>query len=245
MLSLPENGGQVPAFFAGLDATAGEFVCLLDPDDRYAPTFLAEAVKAHLNETIFCPLMCCDQLLLKDGSLMSGVLSDHKMRSLKWQEGVATVPAEPRDELLYIPSAAKGWHWTSTSSMMFRRAALKLTRPHKSLAYKGAADAYLAQGAHLLGGTLFLTKPLVYRGVHEKNGWLVGEIFATRQDKARPLRKNFREQCLADVIEAIRLNGGGAQLERTEAGAARHNAIARWRRSVRKRWRGLLAARAG
>jgi glycosyl transferase family 2 len=245
MLALPENVGQVPAFFAGLDATAGEFVCLLDPDDRYAPTFLTEALRAHLNETIFCPLFCCDQQLFKDGSVMSGVLTEHKMRSLKWRGGVAVVPPRPRDRLLYIPSVAKGWHWTSTSAMMFRRAALKLTRPQKPLAYKRAADAYLAQGTHLLGGTLFLTKPLVYRGVHDANGWLAGEIFATRQDKSRPARHNFTEQCLTDVMEAIRLNGGSAQLERTEAGAARHNMIARLRRSARKRWRRLLAARAG
>ena len=51
---------------------------------------------------------------------------------------------------------------------MFRRAALNLMRPYRPLGYKIQADAYLAQGAHLLGGTLFLTKPLIYRGIHRR-----------------------------------------------------------------------------
>src|SRR5688572_4062712 len=64
VLWLPENVGQLSAFFAGFDETDGHFVCLLDPDDRYAETFLEEAVSAHLNKTIVCPIVCTDQYSL-------------------------------------------------------------------------------------------------------------------------------------------------------------------------------------
>ncbi len=120
-LLLPENVGQTSAFFAGLDATRGAFVCLLDPDDRYAEDFLAESVAAHLNQVIFCPLVCCDQQLMQNGALISGVYSQHKSRMIAEEHGVRKVPAAPIEELLYFPPTAKGWIWTASSAMMFRR----------------------------------------------------------------------------------------------------------------------------
>ena len=215
LLALPENGGQIPAFFAGLDATRGAFVCLLDPDDRYAESFLAEMLAAHLNDKVFCPVACCDQKLVQGDSIFSGVYTCHKLGFLSWRSSnSAEVPPETMERLLYFAPGARGWLWTSTSAMMFRRAALKLARPHKTLAYKRAADCYLAQGTHLLGGTLFVTKPLLYRGVHEANGWLNPDLFATVQENGRPQLKNYSLECLTDVIEAIHHNGGATHLER-------------------------------
>src|SRR5690349_9391665 len=74
-LALEENVGQIPAFFAGMDATKGEFICALDPDDRYAETFLAEMVAAHLNPIRAVPLISCEQRLLRGDQLISGVVT--------------------------------------------------------------------------------------------------------------------------------------------------------------------------
>jgi glycosyltransferase involved in cell wall biosynthesis len=215
LLALEENRGQIPAFFAGLDATSGNFVCLLDPDDRYAETFLADALAAHLNDTLFCPILCCDQQLVQNDTVITGSNTWHKMRFLSWQAGnMAPVPQGATERLLFFPPNAKGWLWTSTSSLMFRRSAVNLMRPNKPLAYKRAADSYLAQGAHLLGGTLFLTKPLIYRRVHPGNSWLNQELFFTCQENGQPNLVNRTSECLVDVIEAIQHNGGAAQLKR-------------------------------
>lgn len=239
LLHLDKNGGQIPAFFAGLDATAGEFVCILDPDDRYDPTFLEEMLKAHLNDTVLCPVAGCSQRPLKDGTVIGGTLMPHKLRHCTEPvNDLRMVPSGPVDYLLYFPATLrKGWSWPSTSSLMFRRSALHFMRPHKPLEYKRAVDSYLAQGAHMMGGALFLTKPLVYRGVHDANSWLTGSIFATGQVLNHDRAERRYKQARMDVLEAIQHHGGTKHLEN---GALTKSRSMRWRRSIEKRWRRLF-----
>jgi hypothetical protein len=188
-----------------------------------------------------------------------------------WQQGgIAEVPQTPTEKLLFFKPNLEGWHWTSSSAMMFRRSALNLVRPHKQLAYKIQADAYIAQGAHLLGGTLFLTKPLIYRAVHDANWFTDESILATDQNKKQSNIVDHSPECLVDVIEAIQHNGGGPQLERNGVLAAadesnkdvgpyqdsspgsppqlwkksqKLSVVARWRRSIDKRWRWFTEAK--
>lgn len=239
LISLEDNSGQIPVFFAGLTYTSGEFVCLLDPDDRYAETFLEAALATHLNPVTFCPIVSTDQRLLSAGGALTGVYAGYSLHS---QRGDGHLDSIGRmhtggletHELLYIPAERPGWHWTSTSAMMFRRAALHYLRPNKVLGYKRAADAYLAQGAHLLGGTLFLDQPLVYRTVHRGNSWLVEHIFAAAQHHGRTGGKPQTALCLADAIEAIAANGGVLPKHRGR--------LAKLQRSVDKRWRRVTGA---
>lgn len=238
-----ENGGQIPAFFSGLDATTGEFVCLLDPDDRYDETFLAEMVDAHLGEAVFTPIACCEQRIVHNGTQITGVYSTLPIEFLEKdaRTGRAVVPQTVVHQTLWIGPHVEGWHWTSTSAMMFRRAALDVMRPHRELGYRGSADSYLAQGAHLLGGTLRLTRPLIYRVAHADNAWLSDGIWASTQNKRKPGGSEESRRCLVDVIEAIKANGADHQLRKAEKGKP----LARWRRSIVKRWRKLTGGRHG
>src|SRR5690606_8905716 len=74
------------------------------------------------------------------------------------------------------------WFWGTTSSLMFRRPALELLRPHRRPAVPWALDPYLVQGAHMLGGSLFYAKPLVYRMLHERNSSITNKVFSSFQD---------------------------------------------------------------
>lgn len=243
LVRMEENAGQIPAFFAGLSYTKGEFVCLLDPDDRYAETFIEAALAVHMNPVTFCPIVSTDQQLLTAAGTITGVYAGHNLRSQingghddaigrMHTGGLAT------HQLLHIPADRPGWHWTSTSAMMFRRAALHYLRPHKVLGYRRAADSYLAQGAHLLGGTLFLDQPLVYRTVHASNSWLTEHIFSMAQDHGRREGKPQTRQCLMDVTEAIAANGAPRIIPSNK----RPGLLAKWRRSFDKRWRRLTGA---
>ena len=244
ILSTDKNVGQTLAFFRAFEFTSGEFVCVLDPDDRYMPTFLAEMLKAHLNATIICPLLCCDQILLKNDSVISGLNTYHKLRFMKWIDGIAQVPENAFEGLLFIPANMPGWHWSATSGMMVRRSAVNYTKPFRALACLNSLDSYLMQGLHLLGGTLFLTKPLVYRGLHDANDWLTSAIYSTNQHHGRPNRKNDTPEHLLDVMDAIRHNGGGEQLDRNMNNESEKRgpttAIQRWRRSIKKRWKRII-----
>jgi glycosyltransferase involved in cell wall biosynthesis len=233
-LRLNENVGQVPTFFAGMDVTRGEFCCLLDPDDRYHPTFLERMLAVHLNETVFCPLASSDQRLVREnGEPITGIYSQLRLRMLEGDE----IPERTADQLLYFPARESGWHWASTSSLMFRRPALSLLRPHKKLSYPGAADSYLANGAHALGGTLRLTCPLVDRTVHSSNAFLTDLVFSSLQPKRREGRAEFGYQARMDSREAIVANGGAHYLARGRSG--RRGLFRRLGNSIAKRARRL------
>jgi glycosyltransferase involved in cell wall biosynthesis len=237
------NKGQVPAFFTGMSKTTGDFVCLLDPDDRYAPTFLEESLAAHMNAGIMCPILSTEQILVTDrGVIGSGLRGDIGVAMARNIGKYFALDPPEKPRLLYIPATLRGWHWTSTSAMMFRRAALNYLKPIKSLAYNSCADGYLAQGAHMLGGTLFLPKGLLYRTVHSKNAWITDEIYSSFQNKQRPGVSQWAKVALADAVEAIRANGlpeiEQARVEKEivarRRGIRRH--IIRWRQSLSKRF---------
>lgn len=235
LLKLPENVRQIHAFYAGIDATQGEFVCIIDPDDRYAATFLEEMIQAHLNEVVMCPIAACQQYYLKNGGIISGVCVWQNMRFMV-ENG--RIPHRIDHALVYTNAAEPGWHWASGSAMMLRRSALKLTRPRRPLS-QTATDAYIAQGLHRLGGTLFLTKPLVYRGLHDENDYVNQDLYSTLQNTAKPLRKDEAADALDDVIHAIKANGGVLPDRHVTAGGKpqRRSTLARWRRSIGKRWK--------
>jgi glycosyltransferase involved in cell wall biosynthesis len=201
--------GQVGAFFAGFAEASGEFVSPLDPDDRLHPTYLAEMVRAHLNETLFAPIVSCEQKLLRIGA---GLISGTYKGALRWKRGKRHYPLRinvhaPDDgTLLYFSNSERRWIWTTTSSMMVRRLAAKLLIPNKTLGYN-SLDSYLGFGAHFLGGTLILERPLVYRGIHPKNDYISDNLFSMTQDLARENAPRISPQCRRDAVEAMFHNG--------------------------------------
>lgn len=233
-----ENLGQIPAFFTGLDATSGEFVGMLDPDDRYAKTFLQEALRAHLNDTVMCPIVSTDQCLVKNDSVIAMVNSHHLLGQTQWIGGRAVLDAEAAISLFYIPSDRPGWHWTSTSSLMMRRSALQYLKPNKELITKNSVDAYVAQGLHRLGGTIFLARPLVYRTLHDRNDYISDTLFSSLQHQARPTAVSAERKLLLDAIEAMKHNGAPIPLGALKP--KKPGLLAKWRRSFNKRWQKLF-----
>lgn len=235
LIRLRENAGQIAAFFEGLAETRGEFVCLLDPDDRYKASFLTEMLEAHLNPVVYCPVLSCEQNFLHNGAVVTGINSASNMRFIE-KDGY--IPNAIPCQLRYFPADAKGWHWTSTSALMFRRSALNLLRPIEPLSYKRFADTYLAKGAHMLGGSLYLNQPLVYRGIHSENAWITDQILASGQRQRRAsnqLPEAEKERlCLSDAIKMIKANGGEMHLQTSKS---RKFFLRRWQRSFMKRWR--------
>src|SRR5690606_28652177 len=101
------------------------------------------------------------------------------------KNGVFRLEEQPASTY-FIPSSKLGWHWTSSSAMMIRRAALNYLRPHRPLPFRGEFDTYMGHGAHMLGGTLFYAKPLVFRMLHEGNAWHTNQFYSSFQRRARP-----------------------------------------------------------
>lgn len=233
-----ENRGQLQTFFTGLDLTKGDFVCALDPDDRWHMCFLEQAVACHLNNTIYCPILCTEQTLVNDNGALTGVNAYITHASLNPNNQPMEINPYERARLLYFPKWLEGWHWTSTSAMMFRRAACNLMRPAQPLpaVCTGSVDAYIASGAHALGGTLFYTKSLVYRKIHKQNAYMTDRIYALCQDKARQDFKEPDAKFYRDVsIRNILANGRTISIPRKK-----RTLLQKWKRSFLKRWQKLF-----
>ncbi len=206
-----QNIGQVPSFFRGLDETRAEFVCLLDPDDCYASDFLEKMLKAHLNRYVYAPIACCDQALRRAGGDVLTQTIIHNRIGGPGDSGGEPIHRSgdcAADNLTYFAPDCTGWYWTSTSSLVFRRDAVNLLRPHRKLEYCDNADSYLSLANHMMGGTLFLEEPLLYRGIHNKNAWYKEQVISVYQNDQRKGAVNLAAKAKMDAIEAFFSNNG-------------------------------------
>lgn len=211
----PRNKGMVHAIYQGMDEVNSSFICVLDPDDRYTPHFLQRMLDLHLNRFVFCPIACCDQYYHRLGD---GIITS--TQRTHWSDMLQGDVGQRENELYqkygfhkFVPPWESGWHWSSTSSMMFRTEALKLFRPLRDLDYKGQGDDYCANGAHMLGGSLLLREPLVYRGLHERNDFVTSQMFSMWQRPQRIGVESKSEIAKHDVVEAFFANNGIALFE--------------------------------
>ena len=198
------NGGQILTFFEGVDQTSGEFVCLLDPDDRYHEDFLLRMMSTHTTSRMMGPVACCSQYLVKNGSIMSTFTRNIRQNpNLRVLDVNCLTPGREdwKWEVLYA-SRENGRHFfTSTVSLMFRRPALQFLRPHRELIMRNDADTLLGTGTHIMGGTLYLDEPLVYRLLHENNDWIDQDLFSSILPQGkRPTRS---QETLSETIDVL------------------------------------------
>lgn len=172
LIELPVNKGQITALFEGLAAARGEYVALLDPDDLYEPQFIEKLLRCHLNPVVYAPIAFCDMGLFRmGGDVLTRTYTGFKYRNIR-NGTMARAEATMLDFgfSAYYPAETRGWIWATTSSMMYRRDALKLlVRADYDSSLKFYADAYCAFGAHFVGGTLYLDEVLSWRGPHADN----------------------------------------------------------------------------
>jgi glycosyl transferase family 2 len=209
LIKAPRNLGQTQAIFEALSHCGSEFVAMLDPDDVYAPQFLSSMLSAHLNRIQIAAVASCDMGMYRvGGGRLSNVFSRFARDSLKqgkMELHAATLEREGYS--YYYPPWAPGWLWCATSSLMFRRDALELIRPKRPVAYH-QADAYCAQGAHMVGGTLFVNKVLSYRGLHGSNLMHTARYFSAYQQRHERGVQNVAREAKLDAIDAFFANDG-------------------------------------
>lgn len=157
-----ENRGQSAAFAAGLKRATGDYVCLLDSDDRFLPNKL-EAVSAHL-ETLAAgsaPVFLCHDLEILDGvdgapidSTWFGVIEQARLGSH-----------------LHISSAHHFFPFSVTSGMVFSRRLLERVVDLMPVwDWPMGSDTVFGHMAWLLTGEVhFLPDCLSSYVVHERN----------------------------------------------------------------------------
>ena len=186
---------------------------------------------AHLSDRMYAPLVCSNQMLVTGGAVITGCY----------------LPGTP-GEMIFHPPHEEGWLWTSTSSMMFRRAVLRYLVPTGQLDFMRCADGYLARGSHMLGGSIFLNRALVYRTIHADNCFITPDVIGMNAIGKRFDGGAAASHAAARALEAIIANHGEEFLPKLKAQTGgwqpkRKRTLAqRWARSARKRWARLVGA---
>ena len=182
-----QNSGQMSAFITGLASTSGTFVVFVDADDLLFPDFIEAHLRAHLNQSYAVSLTCSDQLQIGDDGEVMGSTYPALLRDRNQETGalLAGLPEHVRWRIspgepilfeqkvrppIYVPalSGAMGtWLWSTTSAIMFRRAALELILSDDCDRFRICADYYLCIYAHAVGGGLII--PTVH-GCYRRHG---------------------------------------------------------------------------
>jgi hypothetical protein len=119
-----------------------------------------------------------------------------------------TLDAETR--LFIPPEISAGWIWSSTSGMMFRRASLDIIRPAHPERLRICADRYLANGSHMLGGTVRIERSLGCYRLHGGNEFSRNTLLGGRSSLGRPPRELVSAMnealiaCLCDRAQQLR-----------------------------------------
>lgn len=178
------NGGQMAAFMDGVKRATGLFVVFMDADDYLLPTFVESHLRAHLNTQMAAALSSSNEHQIDtDGNLISYGLDYWRLpvegsRKLGGPTKIDAISVahsiDPRGEkeivLQYIgPHAdpAHKWMWSTTSGIMFRKAAVDLALHDVVRSMRISADYFLLHFCHLLGGTLLIHESL---GCYRRHG---------------------------------------------------------------------------
>lgn len=181
------NGGQSAALLDGLKRASGQFVIFLDADDILFSHAVASHVYVYNSLRHPVGFICSDmlqvegeQLVLTSSPAFSAFISNH---------GESTrIPPRPMiDEIVRRPAAVspqilnnaylidrtyKGWPWSATSGMMFRRDALRLWEDTPDLStLRYSTDAFFCFGVNATCGCVLLDAPLSAYRFHGKNGF--------------------------------------------------------------------------
>ncbi|GAB3245868.1 hypothetical protein GCM10027586_17700 [Kineococcus gypseus] len=141
-----ENGGQTAAYERGFAVSRGEYVCLLDSDDRFDPGKLEEVDRAARRHPeagmIMHPLRVVDPAGRSTGVVrpQAATLSDGDIRE------------QMRRTARHVAPGASG--------LVFRRDVMAQLFPAPTKSFTFAADAYLSFGAACLSPVAALTEPL-------------------------------------------------------------------------------------
>ena len=148
---LQENRGQAGAFATGFAAATGQAVCLLDSDDYWAPSKLAEVAKA-----------------LEDKS--AGIIQ-HLQREVDAQGRPLEHRMPPWPEKYTLRDSSEGLiEYAATSSLCFRKAVLEGALPvPKDIFY--LYDNYLIDHGLFHGDIANIPRVLGFHRLHGANNW--------------------------------------------------------------------------
>ena len=182
----PTNGGQSAAVLDGLARASGLFVIFLDADDVLLPDAVATHIYGRISLRFPVGLTCADMLQWGDNALVSVSCISFNLfvmtngdQKASWRPNLIRVSADADhstqnvlDDVYLVHPWDKGWAWTATSGMMFRRDAIALWEKTPGLAgLRYSTDAFFCYGVNAICGSALIDRPLAAYRIHGKNGF--------------------------------------------------------------------------
>jgi glycosyltransferase involved in cell wall biosynthesis len=173
--------GQFAGFRTGFEHSDGTFVSFLDADDLLLPNFVTEHVYVHLSRPPVAFTSSNQYQIDSAGQMIGGIHPDLNTRDAYRVANTIS---------LHRPF----WIWATTSSMMFRRAALVYILSNADEAFRKCADNYVCHFCNLIGGSILIPKVLGCYRRHQQNAFssnpLVGGRLPTGDMRNHPLHND-------------------------------------------------------
>lgn len=202
-----ENGGQASALNAGIAASRGEVIALLDADDLWLPGKLLRVMDAfQRNPQVAMVYHPFEYETLANGNV--------------WRDS-SFVPVS--GNVVSSLEALLRFGQISTSNMAFRRAAIERLLPIPQ-ALRIYADSYLGYTVIFAGPIQAISEPLARYRIHGQN------LATCAQTSGARLRQ--RHECFQNALAEIRAwlqrNGFDAQREPVKTWLARQSLVEQW-----------------
>jgi glycosyltransferase involved in cell wall biosynthesis len=193
------NRGQGAAFAAALAASTGDYLCLLDADDLFAPGKLA-AVAAWLDheKPSGRHLLLCHDLDILDQA-------NARKMPMTWFRFIGTPAEVVRTDLeRLIAKPHKHPFSIPTGQILARQTLLQAFSSMDDEDWRRGADAAIGWGATLAAGTVhYLHQPLATYRAHDANGFIAvqsGRLVIKVQPVTRGAKlMRFIERCISDL----------------------------------------------
>jgi glycosyltransferase involved in cell wall biosynthesis len=182
------NGGQGAAMLDGLRASSGDFICFLDADDILFPNFTSAHVFVHLalrqqvafTSSDLVHINSCGRVLTGSSGVIRNIFlsdspdSDIALPELAIADNIDALLNPQREAIrrcIHVPNARLGYHWSSCSGLVFKRAALEmLSFDDVLLQMRISADFYLTL-CHFISGSAVIDSKLGAYRIHGRNGY--------------------------------------------------------------------------
>ena len=177
------NGGQASAFNAGFEVSRGEIICLLDADDLWMPSKVAEVVSSFKN----CP---------------QATVVYHKVQNMNKNEVPIGKPWPPYRSIVgdisqSVSRSGGWWPFPPSTALSFSRRFLAKVMNIPEAEYRLCADAYLADLAPFFGEVVGIDRVLSRFRFHDGNNWSSGEDRWQRAVEHDRIRVNWVNRILS------------------------------------------------
>lgn len=210
-LQREQNGGQTASMMSGFRETSGQLVAFVDADDLWLPAFLERHVAAHLCRVESAAVSTSDTGLIdSNGALIAGgnpLFRGSDMASARPHVFVSASEKDGEDTFEFIAPGLAHWLWSQTSAMVFRRSVLARIWPQDPGNIRICSDEYLANLAHMIGGTVRIDRALGHYRLHGANSYTSTEFtgdFSTMDFRKVEISAGIRSETVKTLCALAR-----------------------------------------